>query len=41
MFAGNYCIKLRVGTPEFQEEQDVTAHSPNVKQPPFDWKGAG
>lgn len=38
MFSGKYCMTLRVGTPEFQEEQDVTAHSPNVKGA---WKGAG
>lgn len=41
MFAGKYNLHLKVGTPEFQEEQDVTAHSANVKPPPFDWKGAG
>lgn len=41
MFAGNYKLHMRVGTPEFQDEQDETAHSPNVKGAPFDWKGAG
>lgn len=41
MFAGKYNMTLRVGTAEFQDEQDETAHSPNVKGAPFDWKGAG
>ena len=41
MFAGKYNLHLKVGTAEFQDEQDITAHSPNVKKPPFDWKGAG
>lgn len=41
MFAGKYNMLLRVGTSEYQSEQDITAHSPNVKKPPFDWKGAG
>lgn len=40
MFAGNYNMTLRVGTAEYQDEQDITAHSPNVKKPPHDWKGA-
>lgn len=40
MFAGKYNMTLRVGTADFQDEQDITAHSPNVKKPPHDWKGA-
>jgi hypothetical protein len=41
MFAGKYNMTLRVGTADFQDEQDETAHSSNVKGAPFDWKGAG
>lgn len=40
MFAGKYNMTLRVGTAEFQDEQDITAHSPNVKKPPHNWVGA-
>lgn len=40
MFAGKYNMTLRVGTAEFQDEQDITAHSNYVKKPPHNWTGA-